>query len=270
MPMRTSTPGSGSTGRDACGAVHRGATEAEVVDGLGERREGNVVDDVARRPALEEPGCQRGEEIARRRGSGPRPRGSKATPVGGEERGQPLRLAAHHAEMPATVTSGEAPRTRRPGGVRGRRGSTADRCTRRVAGAASRRRPSARERSRCAAASRSSSRRCQRQHRASILTGVHSPAAGHPNWYWQDQPAATGPAVVFDMDGVLADASGRQHLLERPYRDWDGFFEACGDDPLIDEVGRAAPLPRRRPRHRAAHRQARSACSATPSTGSTA
>jgi hypothetical protein len=67
---------------------------------------------------------------------------------------------------------------------------------------------------------------------------VHTPAAGHPNWYWQDQPVPAGPAAVFDMDGVLADASGRQHLLERPYRDWDGFFEACGDDPLIDEVGR--------------------------------
>jgi phosphoglycolate phosphatase-like HAD superfamily hydrolase len=47
---------------------------------------------------------------------------------------------------------------------------------------------------------------------------------------------APAAAVVFDMDGVLADASGRQYLLERPFRDWDGFFEACGDDPLIDEV----------------------------------
>ena len=66
---------------------------------------------------------------------------------------------------------------------------------------------------------------------------MHVAAEGHPNWYWQDQPVAPGPAVVFDMDGVLADASGRQHLLERPFRDWDGFFEACGEDPLIDEVG---------------------------------
>lgn len=43
---------------------------------------------------------------------------------------------------------------------------------------------------------------------------------------------------MFDMDGVLADASGRQHLLEHPGRDWDAFFEACGEDPLIDEVAR--------------------------------
>ena len=35
-----------------------------------------------------------------------------------------------------------------------------------------------------------------------------------------------GPAVVFDMDGVLSDAAGRQHHLERPRRDWDAFFDA--------------------------------------------
>lgn len=40
------------------------------------------------------------------------------------------------------------------------------------------------------------------------------------------------------MDGVLSDAAGRQHLLERPRRDWDAFFEAVGDDELIDEVVR--------------------------------
>ena len=40
------------------------------------------------------------------------------------------------------------------------------------------------------------------------------------------------------MDGVLSDAAGRQHFLEWPYRDWEAFFQACGDDPLIDEVAR--------------------------------
>jgi hypothetical protein len=46
--------------------------------------------------------------------------------------------------------------------------------------------------------------------------------------------------VVFDIDGVLSDAAGRQHFLEGGRgrrRDWDAFFEACGDDPLIEEVG---------------------------------
>ncbi len=58
------------------------------------------------------------------------------------------------------------------------------------------------------------------------------------NWRWRDGSVAAGPVVVFDLDGVLSDASGRQHLLERPYRDWDAFFEACEEDPLVDEVGR--------------------------------
>jgi hypothetical protein len=42
--------------------------------------------------------------------------------------------------------------------------------------------------------------------------------------------------VVFDLDGVLSDAASRQHYIEGGRRDWDSFFEACGDDPLIDEV----------------------------------
>ena len=58
------------------------------------------------------------------------------------------------------------------------------------------------------------------------------------HWRWRDGPVAPGPAVVFDMDGVLSDAAGRQHLLERPRRDWDAFFEAVGEDQLIDEVAR--------------------------------
>ncbi len=60
----------------------------------------------------------------------------------------------------------------------------------------------------------------------------------HDNWRWRDGAVAPGPTVVFDMDGVLSDAAGRQHHLDRPYRDWESFFEACGDDALIDEVAR--------------------------------
>ena len=60
------------------------------------------------------------------------------------------------------------------------------------------------------------------------------------NWHWADGPVGPGPAVVFDLDGVLSDAAGRQHLLDSPFQDWDAFFAACGDDPLIDEVARMA------------------------------
>ena len=57
---------------------------------------------------------------------------------------------------------------------------------------------------------------------------------------WRDEPVEGGEAVVFDIDGVLSDAAGRQHFIEGGSgrrRDWDAFFEACGSDPLIEEVG---------------------------------
>ena len=53
---------------------------------------------------------------------------------------------------------------------------------------------------------------------------------------------APGQAVVFDVDGVLSDAVGRQHFIERGRRDWDAFFEACGDDPIIGELVRVLEL----------------------------
>ena len=56
------------------------------------------------------------------------------------------------------------------------------------------------------------------------------------HWTWRAGPVESGPAVVVDIDGVLSDAVGRQHYLEYPRRDWRAFFDACGDDPLIEEV----------------------------------
>lgn len=58
------------------------------------------------------------------------------------------------------------------------------------------------------------------------------------NWHWRDGAIEPGPAVVFDMDGVLSDASRRQHYLDWPYRDWEAFFQACGEDEPIAEVAR--------------------------------
>lgn len=56
------------------------------------------------------------------------------------------------------------------------------------------------------------------------------------HWTWRDGPVEPGPAVVVDLDGVLSDAAARQHYLEAPRRDWRSFFDACGDDPVIEEV----------------------------------
>ena len=63
------------------------------------------------------------------------------------------------------------------------------------------------------------------------------------NWAWRDGPVEhPGPAVVFDVDGVLSDAVGRQHFIERGRRDWEAFFNACGDDPVIGELARVLEL----------------------------
>ena len=62
---------------------------------------------------------------------------------------------------------------------------------------------------------------------------------GHfDNWLWRESPVEAGATIVFDMDGVLSDAAGRQHFIEYPFPDWEAFFHACGDDALIDEVAR--------------------------------
>ena len=67
-------------------------------------------------------------------------------------------------------------------------------------------------------------------------------AAVPPHWRWRDEPVAPGRAVIFDIDGVLSDAAIRQHFIERGRRDWHAFFDACGDDPLIEEVARLVDL----------------------------
>ncbi|HMC43470.1 MAG TPA: hypothetical protein VKI20_10715 [Acidimicrobiales bacterium] len=74
--------------------------------------------------------------------------------------------------------------------------------------------------------------------------GVGRPGARRApdNWRWRGAPVDPGPAVVFDLDGVLSDAASRQHFLEAGRRDWTAFFDACGDDPLIEEVARLLGL----------------------------
>ena len=64
-------------------------------------------------------------------------------------------------------------------------------------------------------------------------------ASTRENWHWRAEPSM-GEAVIFDIDGVLADAAGRQHYLE--WGDWRRFFEACGDDPVVEEIERLLEL----------------------------
>lgn len=55
---------------------------------------------------------------------------------------------------------------------------------------------------------------------------------------WRDEPRAPGRAVLVDIDGVISDASQRQHFLKNPEgrRDWRGFFGACGQDQPLRAV----------------------------------
>ncbi len=63
------------------------------------------------------------------------------------------------------------------------------------------------------------------------------------HWRWRDGAVDGGTAVIFDIDGVLADATARQHHLNGPgRRDWEAFFGAAGSDIVIDEVARLAEL----------------------------
>jgi hypothetical protein len=58
------------------------------------------------------------------------------------------------------------------------------------------------------------------------------------NWISNGGRPIGGRTIVFDLDGVIADASHRQHFLagERSSdKDWDGFFNACVDDPVIEQ-----------------------------------
>jgi len=58
---------------------------------------------------------------------------------------------------------------------------------------------------------------------------------GRALWTW-NSGHQRGAAVIFDLDGVLSDAASRQHFLERPRPDWEAFFAASSEDPLVDEV----------------------------------
>jgi phosphoglycolate phosphatase-like HAD superfamily hydrolase len=64
------------------------------------------------------------------------------------------------------------------------------------------------------------------------------------NWTWRDGPTTGRVAAVFDLDGVLSDAAGRQHYLDASTgkRDWRAFFAASGEDPLIEELNRLLSL----------------------------
>ena len=44
--------------------------------------------------------------------------------------------------------------------------------------------------------------------------------------------------VIFDIDGTLADISGRRHHLEKRPKDWDAFFKGIPQDEAIKSIVR--------------------------------
>jgi beta-phosphoglucomutase-like phosphatase (HAD superfamily) len=50
-----------------------------------------------------------------------------------------------------------------------------------------------------------------------------------------DPPVDVTAYAVVDIDGVVADVRHRLAFLERRPKDWDGFFDAAVDDPLLPE-----------------------------------
>lgn len=54
-----------------------------------------------------------------------------------------------------------------------------------------------------------------------------------PNWTWNGAINEGDDVVIFDLDGVISDASHRQHYLREEDKDWNGFFSACTEDPPI-------------------------------------
>jgi len=43
-------------------------------------------------------------------------------------------------------------------------------------------------------------------------------------------------ALILDIDGTIADAKHRLHLIEKETREWDAFYDAMVDDPPIYEA----------------------------------
>jgi hypothetical protein len=66
----------------------------------------------------------------------------------------------------------------------------------------------------------------------------------YDTWRWRTGAVEPGPCVVFDVDGVLANADHRQDVLFDGGRrkNWKAFFAAAGDDSLIEEVARLTHL----------------------------
>jgi predicted kinase len=49
-------------------------------------------------------------------------------------------------------------------------------------------------------------------------------------------------AVIFDLDGTLADISHRLHHIKNGSNNWDAFFAECGNDSVIESIRELAQI----------------------------
>ena len=71
-----------------------------------------------------------------------------------------------------------------------------------------------------------------------------SPPVLPAHWYLRPgTPPGGGPMVILDLDGVISDASHRQHYLRGAFKDFGGFFRAApGDPPYQSGLALAASI----------------------------
>lgn len=71
---------------------------------------------------------------------------------------------------------------------------------------------------------------------------MSTPQSWPTNWRVRHGSIISTQGIVFDVDGVLADASHRLSLVQGKNRDFDAFFEACELDEVIESYAILASL----------------------------
>ena len=79
-------------------------------------------------------------------------------------------------------------------------------------------------------------RRFFKQNDRSVAEDGPVTGAGGVPASWHPRPGAPtgGPLVIFDLDGVISDASHRQHFMRGAHKDFRGFFTSAGNDPPFE------------------------------------
>ena len=64
-----------------------------------------------------------------------------------------------------------------------------------------------------------------------MSAALPAPRGTPPNWHFRPGAPTSGLLVIFDLDGVISDATHRQHFLRGTRKNFRGFFTAAPADP---------------------------------------